>query len=260
MNTASFWKGTAQEVSFSSLSQDLDTDVAIIGGGITGITAAHLLAQAGKSVVVLEAMKVGLGTTGHSTGNLHVTVDQSLSAIRNTWDQKTATAVARSRSETIDAIERVVAEYNIPCNFFRRPHYIFPTDSSQVPQMEQEYRTLRDAGVDATIIREVPLPFRVEQALRIEHQAQFHPLMYVRMLAKAIATDRCRIFEDSKVIEIDDDRMTVSTAHGKVRAEAIIMAMHTPKGFNVLQTELGPYREYGIAARLTDDRYPEGLF
>lgn len=105
-----------------------------------------------------------------------------------------------------------------------------------------------------------PLTFGVGQSLRIEHQAQFHPLEYVCQLAAKIASENCRIFENSRVTEIDDDRLVVKTAHGEVHAAKIIMATHTPKGFNVLQTELGPYREYGLSARLHDNQYPDGIF
>jgi glycine/D-amino acid oxidase-like deaminating enzyme/nitrite reductase/ring-hydroxylating ferredoxin subunit len=260
MAHSSLWQGTATKIGFPSLAHDLEADVVIIGGGITGITAAHLLSRAGRSVIVLEAMKVGLGTTGNSTGNLHVTLDQSLYRIREKWGQQTATAIATSRLEALAMIERVMTENDISCDFRRRAHYLFPLNAEQARQMEQEHQTLLAAGLDAAIVHDLPLPFRVDRALRIENQAQFQPLSFVRQLAKAIASESCLIFEDSKVVEIDDDRMVVATARGRVRAGSIIMATHTPKGFNVLQTELFPYREYGIAARLRNGAYPEGLF
>ena len=260
MDTISFWEGTAREAAFPSLTQDEEADVVIIGGGITGITAAHLLSRAGKRVVVLEALRVGLGTTGYSTGNLYATVDNGLYRVRDKWDQETAAAVAKSRGETIDRIERVAAEYDLPCRFVRRPHYLLATEDSQLEPMEQEFGAARDAGLAAELVDEAPLPVPAIRALRIESQAQFHPVIFVRMLAKAIASERCRIFENSGVIAIDDEAMTVTTAGGTVRAGKILLATHTPKGFNILQTELGPYREYGIAADLAEDRYPEGIF
>jgi glycine/D-amino acid oxidase-like deaminating enzyme/nitrite reductase/ring-hydroxylating ferredoxin subunit len=258
MNTISFWEGTAPEAAFPPLAQDVETDVAIVGGGITGITAACRLSLAGKRVVVLEALRVGLGTTGYSTGNLYATVDNGLYSVRNKWDQETATAVAKSRAETIDWIERIVAQYDLACGFARRPHYLLATQESEIPQMEQEYDAARAAGLAAGLVDGAPVP--ALRALRIENQAQFHPVRFVRMLAKAIASQDCRIFENSKAVAIDEDARTVTTAGGTVRAEKILLATHTPKGFNILQTELGPYREYGIAARLEEDRYPEGIF
>ena len=63
---------------YSSLQENWNVDVAIVGGGVTGITAGYLLAKAGKSVAVLEAWEVGGGTTGFSTGNLYAIVGEML--------------------------------------------------------------------------------------------------------------------------------------------------------------------------------------
>jgi glycine/D-amino acid oxidase-like deaminating enzyme/nitrite reductase/ring-hydroxylating ferredoxin subunit len=260
MDTTSIWESTSEESHFPSLTQDSDAEVVIIGGGITGITAAALLSQAGRRVVVLEARSVGFGTTGHSTGNLYATVDHQLYHIRDKWNQETATAVARSRNQAVDFIEQIVNTYNISCDFARRPQYIFPTDDSQVEQMEKEYEAVRDAGLDAAIVSEIPLPFSIDQAVKIEHQAQFHPATYVRELANHVASKGCQIYENSRVIEIDEDELTVHTDSAKIHASKIILATHTPVGIHPVQTLLGPYREYALAARLADDRYPEGIF
>lgn len=260
MKLSSIWTDTSSHASFPSLSGDHHADVVVIGGGITGITAALHLSRAGKSVVVLEAQRIGEGTTGYSTGNLYASVSSYLYRIRDAWDQDTAAAVARSRAETIDEIQRTITEFGLNCHFARRPHYFIPTDDSQIEKMEREYEAVNKAGLNASIVGEAPLPLPVKRALKIENQAQFHPLNYVRLLAKAIASDRCRIFEEAKAEEIDDENIVVRTAEGSVHADRIIMATHTPKGFNLLQTELGPYREYGIAVRLKGNRYPEGIF
>lgn len=261
MNNESIWKGTApRDTAFPTLSEELDTDVVIIGGGITGVTAAHLLSKFGMKVVLLEAMCIGQGTTGNSTGNLHMTVDEHIYSIKKKWGSDKAAQVLESRSSMIDFIEKTVTEFNIPCGFARRPHYIFPIEKSQAGQMEQEYEAVRELGFPAEIVEDMPLPFSAGRALRIDGQAQLNPLIYVSRLARAVNSEKCRIFENSKVISFDGKEAAVSTGKGKVRAQCIFMATHTPKGFNFLQTELGPYREYGIAARLRDGKYPDGLF
>lgn len=261
MGNGSIWKGTApRDTAFPTLSEELETDVAVIGGGITGVTAARLLSAFGKKVVLLEAMCIGRGTTGNSTGNLHLTVDEYIYSLKEKWGDEKARQVLESRRAMIDFIEKTVAELKIPCGFARRPHYIFPLDKSRAGLMEQEYEAVHGLGFPAALVKDVPLPFSVGQALRIDGQAQFNPLIYIRSLARAAESGSCRIFENSKVMAIDEKKAVVTTERGKVRAECIIMATHTPKGFNLLQAELGPYREYGLAARLRNGKSPEGLF
>lgn len=258
--TESLWQGTSGETSFPKLSAQLGADVAVIGGGITGITAAMLLSKGGKRVVLLEATRVGGGTTGGSTGNLHVLPDQGLHAIREKWGRETAQELVQSRGEALDMVEGIVAEHALDCDFHRRPHYLFPVGEEQTEQILVEYEAAREAGLPAILAGTVPLPFAVNRVVKMEGQGQFHPLRFVRQLAEAISSERCRIFEDSPVLEIDEKNLVVRTAGGEVHAETIILATHTPKGFNLLQTALGPYREYGIAGRLKSGSFPAGIY
>jgi heterodisulfide reductase subunit A-like polyferredoxin len=63
-NLGTVWGRDAEKPVFNSLAGDLEADVAIVGGGITGISAAYTLSKAGMKVFVLEASEVGKGTTG----------------------------------------------------------------------------------------------------------------------------------------------------------------------------------------------------
>jgi glycine/D-amino acid oxidase-like deaminating enzyme/nitrite reductase/ring-hydroxylating ferredoxin subunit len=255
----SIWQGTTTETSFQALTGFIETDVVIIGGGITGISAAMLLAKGGKRVVLLEAHRVGSGTTGCSTGNLHVLPDQYLQQIGRKWGRETAAAVVASRGQALQLLEGAVAEFGLDCDFQRQPHYLLARDEAQQEQIEAEHAAALAAGLEATLVEGVPLPFPTGKSLRIEGQAQFHPLRFVQQLSAAIASESCCIFENSPVLEIDSKKMAVKTPTAEVRGAVILMATHTPKGFNVLHTELGPYREYGIAGPLPDAEVPEGI-
>lgn len=258
----SLWQGTAHPTHFPSLNEDTNADVAIVGGGITGLTAAMLLVAAGKRVIVLEAGAIGAGTTGASTGNLYAVVDRQLSTLEAKWGRETMEAVVQSRVDAIDLIEDTVRRHGIDCAFHRRPFCLYASHPAraEIELIEREYRAAKNANLNARLTKDVALPFPIYQALVIEGQAQFHPLNYVRGLAQHLVDAGCAICEDTRVTTIDDNAGVVQTESGQVRAEAIIMATHTPKGIYAVHALMEVYREYGIAAPLNDGRLPDGIY
>lgn len=256
------WKRDAEPSGFSPLTEDLKVDVAIIGGGITGITTGYLLAKAGKKVAVLEARSVGGGTTGYSTGNLYATIDEMLHKIESKFDTKTMQEVAVSRTQAICQIEANIRELGIECNYHKRSWFLFSESEEDDATVEKEYHACVSAGLDAHLMKKDFLPFHTSSALRVDHQAQFNPVQYMRAFAKKTAEAGCRIFEHSKVTEIEEGHDNILTIEGghKVTASHVVHATHTTKGIMMIQTFLGPYREYAMAVKLRSGTYPEGIF
>ena len=262
MKTRSIWEGTAAELpGYPVLNGDHQCDVVIIGGGITGLTAALLLSNAGKDVILLEARKIGLGTTGNSTGNLYSTVDEHLSSIRKEWSADVMKAVVQSRAAALDLIAGVIEQHGIDCNFARQPFHFYAEQMDEGIRkfIDEEFDALQEAGLNPELLGDVGLPFPTVKGIRAGGQAQFHPLRYARGLAQTL-TGKCRLFEESKVVEIDEKDGVVKTAAGSVKAGAIIMATHTPVGVYMVHTVLAPYREFGVAAELNSANFPGGIF
>lgn len=261
MTTRSIWEGTTPDTtSFPALQGDHTCNVVIIGGGITGITAAYLLSQAGVKTTLLEARKLGLGTTGNSTGNLYVTVDEHLSGIRKKWNKDVMRQVVNARGSALSFIEQMVSLHQLDCNFSRQPfvYYAEQYNNDIEKFLKDEIDAMQEAGVHAHIVDDAGLPFKTMKALRADGQAQFHPLKYVRGLANQITN--CELYENSQVVEIDEDNGIVKTAGGSVKADKILMATHTPKGALAIHSVLGPYREFGVAAELSDMDFPGGIY
>lgn len=262
MQRISIWKGTSEESAFQALNQDIEVDVAIVGGGITGVTTAMLLAREGKRVAVLEAEQIGSGTTHHSTGNLYAMLSHNLFSVREKWGDDATRLVAQSRGAAVDLIEDTVKQYKIDCSFERRPwcFYTTPQGKQKNESVDMEFEALQLAGLAPQYINDLPLPFTLEKGIRVENQAQFHPLRFTRGLAKSIASDRCAVFEHTQVIDFDADNGTVRTDRGTVKCGQIVLATHTPKGINMVQAEMIASQEFGLAARLNGAAYPEGIF
>lgn len=260
--TEAIWSAQARPKQYPSLTGQLEVDVAIIGGGITGISAAYRLAKAGLSVAVLEGKRIGMGTTGSSTGNLYVPTG-TLHQIGTKHGEKTMKAVAESRGAAIDFIAQRVDEYQIECEFTRVPWYCFSTkvNARQNEEITNEFAAAETAGLAPRNQAPAGFPYRVSHLTSVENQAQFHPLRYVQQLAAAIEGEHCRIYEHSHVLEVKDgDPCVVKTAQGTLRAKKVIKATHSPIGVYMVHAEMRVKREYALAARVKGDLPADGIY
>lgn len=254
----SVWTAGVTAPSFPSLSSDATADVVIVGGGITGLTAAWILANARKKVILLEAHKIGLGATAFSTGNLYEIVGELLYSVKKKHNLEAVKQVIASRRAAMNFIQSQVNSHHIRCDFEWVDWNYFTTAFSEKKlsetseTIENEYATATDAGLEAS--KDIPpyFPFKnVSNLVQIPNQAQINPYKYILGLAEAIDKSYCGIFENTSATKIEDgDVCTVHTKTGKITASHVIVATHTPKGIYEVQTEMQVYREFAVAARI----------
>lgn len=258
----SIWMRQPDASAYPALQGELEVDAVVIGAGITGVTTALCLHDAGLRVALIEAGRIGASNTGGSTGNLYGTLSSGLAPLRERWDDATLRAVAAMRMRAVERIEGTVARFAIDCGFSRQPLHTGITEQASaqaLASLEAEFDATRAAGLEPAWA-EPPLPMKLRRALRIDGQAQFNPYLYTRALAAALAARGVRVHERSAAIEIDAGEGCVRTDDGEVRAKHIVFATHTPKGFNLVQAEMEVYREYGIATPLATAAMPDGIF
>lgn len=261
-NTISIWKSISKNpIAYPNLTTEIEVDIAIIGGGITGVTTALHLINAGKKVAIIEANKIGEGTTGFSTGNLYVPVQSYYQNIIKKFNSEVAKSIADSRKFAIDYIEKVIKEKNIQCHFSRRPWFLYTDNNDQLSFLDKEVETLKKLEFDINYVTDMPLFYKYTKAARLDNQARFNPLQYVISVAEDLQKQGCLIFENSRVISVTEkDTCTVETQHGKVVANHVVIATHTPIGVNLSQVFTAPYRSYAVAVELSGNEYPEGHF
>jgi glycine/D-amino acid oxidase-like deaminating enzyme/nitrite reductase/ring-hydroxylating ferredoxin subunit len=262
MKRTSLWEVISQRpTTYPTLNEKIEVDIAIIGAGITGVTAATRLTANKQKVALVEAEQVGGVTTSFSTGNLYIPVQSHYHSIASKFDLATARRVAESRQFAIDFIENNIKENNIHCNFARRPWYAF-TNKEQGSTFRQELETLKKMDIEVDSVQELPLAVKFKEAMVIPNQARINPLQYVIAMSTRLAEQGCLIFENSRVVNIEEyqTHCVLTTQKGKIWAKKVIMATHTPIGINSRQFFTAPYRSYVVAAKLASDSYPEGQF
>jgi glycine/D-amino acid oxidase-like deaminating enzyme/nitrite reductase/ring-hydroxylating ferredoxin subunit len=265
-STRSIWIATGDIPVKEPLRQDLETDVCVVGAGIAGISTAYHLCRAGKRVVVLDDGPIAGGETGRTTAHLVWALDDFYCEIEKMHGAEGARIAAESHIAAVDRIEAIVREEKIDCAFERLDGYWFAEDASGAAELDEEAEAARRAGAgDVERMAQIPgVPFKTSAALRFPNQAQFHPVLYMAGLVKAIERDGGRIFCGSHVAELENRprRPRVKTADGQsVTADAIVFATNTPVNDWVkIHTKQAAYRTYVIGARVPSGAIARGMY
>jgi glycine/D-amino acid oxidase-like deaminating enzyme len=173
--------GPAQPA-FAQLDGDVETDVAVIGGGIVGITTALLLREAGARVALLDAGRLAHGVTGHTTAKVSSQHGMIYAQLRGRFGADAARLYAQVNEHALEWIADRVERDAIDCDFRRRPSYAYVTSSSGRSQAEDEAQAASEAGLPAWLAETTPLPYPVEAAVRFDNQAEFHVRKYLLAL------------------------------------------------------------------------------
>ena len=267
--TLPYWIDSASISTFPRLSQDIDVDVVVVGGGITGLTTAYLLATSGRTVVVLERDRCAQVDTGHTTAHLTMVIDRRLTSLERAFGRTHAQAVWDAGLAAIAQVDAIVREHEIDCAFEWVDGYLHAPGGTasreQIDEFHEEADLATALGFDATFVEDVP--FAGSPGIRVEHQARFHPRKYLAGLATAARAKGVRIFEHSDVQEFTDKPLGVKANGHSVRAGDIVIATHNPLvgvsglvSATAFQTKLALYTSYVVAGRVPRGTIPDALF
>ncbi|HTX44418.1 MAG TPA: FAD-dependent oxidoreductase, partial [Methanocella sp.] len=251
----SFWVESAPDTDHPPLKGDVSVDVAVLGGGIAGLTTALLLKKGGLKVAVIEAGRIVKGVTGYTTA--HISSSSYAAYYRELQDrfgEEKARTCAASCQASIDLIERLVKEYGIDCDFRRNSEYLYAVSEADARMLKAELEVESRLGLPVSFMDRAPLPFEHYGAIRYEGQAQFHPRKYLLGLAKAIPGDGSHIFEMTRALGVEDgEPATVQTERGEITAGDVVVATHFPiLNTGLLFARMKPVRSYVLGIRAGD--------
>jgi len=267
--TMPYWMNSSAMPKFGKLDRDETVDVVVVGGGITGLTAAYLLTLAGRTVAVVERARCAEIDTGHTSAHLTMVTDQRLTDLVSHFGRDHAQAVWDAGLAAIAQIDAIIRDEKLSCDFSWVPGYLHDpagtTSHDGARALEDEASLAENLGFDATFVSDVPLVGR--PGVMFADQARFHPRRYLAGVAQAIADRGGLIFEHTSADEFGESPLSV-TANGHVIAcGSIVLATHNPLvgragiiSATLFQTKLALYTSYVVGGRVEKGRIPDALF
>ena len=251
----SYWMRSSLMTDYPALSEDIEVDAAIAGGGIAGMTAAYLLKESGLRVAVLEKNTIGSGTTSKTTGKVTAQHGLIYADLQKRLGAKTAKDYADANLTALEEIKQLIRSKNVDCGFEIDDNYVFTTDPNKVDEFKEEAKIAAGLGLPASFETATNLPFVTQAAVKFTDQAKFNALRYVQALAGLVHGDGSFVFEHSNVNGFDDGvPASISTGTAKVSASDIIVTTKVPAmplmargGYAVLEY---PHTSYIVAGKL----------
>jgi len=258
------WLGNSNIPQFSKLDKDIQTDVTIVGAGISGLTCAYTLQKLGLRVTVLEDGEVARGESGRTTAHLANGLDDHYFELQKEHGKEGARMAAESHTAAIDMIENIARSESIECEFQRVDGYLFLGETDTPDFLQKEYTAAKESGLPVELVAGLPkCEWYTAPALRFPNQAQIHPTKYLFGLARALQNKGVQIYTNTHASIIEGGPSAhVKTSDGwTVSCRHIVVATNVPVNDRVtMYTKLEPYRTYVIAAKVPKGSVPRALY
>ncbi|WP_440895619.1 FAD-dependent oxidoreductase [Amphibacillus sp. Q70] len=262
-STTSYWTESSILPAFPKLERDIHVDTVIVGGGITGITTAYLLANNGLKVAILEADRLLNGTTGHTTAKITAQHDLIYDELINNMGGSQARLYYEANTEALNFINKTIDQLQIDCDFSKQDAWVYATTEEYEQKIQKEAEAYDKLGITGYLVDTIPFDIQVKNALILQNQAQFHPIKYLNTLIKQITKKGGQIFEQTTAVDVETRKQpTVFTRENfHVTADYILACTHFPfyEGLGLYSARMHANRSYVIAAK-PKKKYPGGSF
>ncbi|PYG86618.1 glycine/D-amino acid oxidase-like deaminating enzyme [Ruminiclostridium sufflavum DSM 19573] len=259
----SYWMASAPKTSYPQPTGDIKTNILVIGGGITGITTAYLLQKEGFDVAIIDANRIAAAASGHTTAKITSLHNLIYAKLIKQIGSEGAQKYGQINEAAIFAINEIILDNNIQCDFSRQPNYVFTQDKNYISKIEEEVNAACSIGLPASYKSDLPLPIEIEGAICFDNQAQFHPRKYLLALAESFVKKGGQIFENTAAMDIHhSDHCVTSLKTGfKITSSKVIVATQYPfyDGGGLYAAKMFGERSYIVAAK-SPAKFPGGMY
>jgi len=256
------WRVNVELPTFSQLDKDLETEVAIVGAGIAGITTAYLLQQEGMKVTIIDSGKILNGTTGHTTAKVTIQHGLIYDEFISHFGLEKTKIYYQANQNALEWIKNIIHKQNIDCNWSEEDAIIYTNSHQYLQKLVNEGKAYEKLNIPYEFLEEIPMDIQTIGAIAVKNQAQYHPLKYLINLVKTLVQNEANIFENTTAINIEEgNQPRIITREGKViKAKHVIVCSHFPFLWRGLYfARMYAERAYVVAAK-TEKEYPGGMY
>lgn len=230
---------------YNYLTKDVETDVIIVGGGVTGSILGYYFSKEGIDTVILEKSRIAHGSTSITTSLLQYELDSNLMALTENVSLDHAINSYKLGVKALDEIEKFIKEYGNKCDYIKRDTLLYTAKKLEIEELYQEYKLRKENGFNVKFINEDDNPFSFDLkagVYGIEGGAELDPFKYTHHLLEVACNNGLRVYENTPVIDVkyNKDYVEAITSYNhKVRGKILVLAT----GFN---TKLFTDRNFGV--------------
>ncbi|HSQ89946.1 FAD-binding oxidoreductase [Romboutsia sp.] len=212
------------------LTQDIETDVCIIGGGVTGAIASYYFSKNNIKTVILEKKRIGHLSTGISTALLQYELDDSLSKLQEFIKLEDAIRGHELGLVALKQLEDFIKQYGNKCDYKKRDALLYTAKTNEINAIKIEYELRKQNGFDVSYIDENTNEFSFDLKAGIiskDGGAEIDPYKYTHQLLDISQSMGSKVYENTEVIDLIhyDDYVDIITEFGyKVKAKKVIVA------------------------------------
>lgn len=226
----SIWIKQSKPKAYSTLTNDVHSDIIIVGAGLCGLSLAYYLMKAKKSFVVVDANQVGYGASGRNTGKItsqHGIVYQHLI---NTFSTSLARSYHEANEDAICSIESIIVENHIQCDLQHVNSIVFAKKQKDVEEIDSEIKAYDTLGIPYTTTIDSTYQTPFIKGIKMKNQAQYDPYAYCLGLADCIHRQGHDIYEHTPIREIEKEegRYILKSEHCILYAKKIVLCTQFP--------------------------------
>lgn len=237
-----------------------NTDVLIVGGGMAGMSTAYFLNDSKKDITLIEKGEIGNGVSSCSTGKLTF-LQGNLNKIKKAHNFNDVLLYIKAQQEAIRLASNLVLKENLKCNYQEVSSYLFAMNEKENKALEKERKILEEVGIETLNVKKDEMPIPSYNAFKVENTAVFHPVKFIKALAKKC--NNVKIIEGTlaKKIKKTEGGYFVETENGLWKTKTLIIASHYPffisPGFIPFKTSLE--RSYILASQIDNLKDQSGI-